>query len=244
MATGNQPDPDRPSETAPAADTTAQDTSSQKESPMEIHPPLGPIHTRKQFFIHLLTIVIGILIALGLDAAITWGHERAQVREARANLANEIGHNRETIDNALKELPGRRKGLETIIYAMRDMEAGKPGPQDLTYTFIGYDLYATAWQTAADSGATAHMDYDELKQYTELYNMQQIFMNVQMDAFRATADISDVRWVLERDRKNVSKERLEQIETAAARYMTILDVLTDAAQQLSKKYAAFEQRLP
>jgi hypothetical protein len=242
MATGDQPVADPAAEKAAATDNSAQGTSVQKESPMEIHPPHGPIHTKKDFFIHLLTIVIGILIALGLDAAITWGHQRTLVREARVNLASEIGHNKETIDNALKELPGRKKGLETIIYAMRDMEAGKPGPEDLNYTFIGYDLYATAWQTAADSGATAHMDYDELKQYTELYNMQQIFMNVQLDAFRATADISDVRWVLDRDRKSVSKARLEQIETAAARYMTILDVLTDAAQQLSKKYAAFEQR--
>jgi hypothetical protein len=207
---------------------------------MDIHPPHA-IRTLKDFLLALLTVFIGILLALGLEGLITLGHNRALVREARANLASEIRNNKESIDKALNELPGRKNGLETIIHAMRDMEAGKPAPKDLTYTFIGYDLYSTAWQTAADSGATAHMDYDELKQYTELYNMQQIFMNVQLDAFRATADISDVRWVLERDRKSVSKARLEQIETAAARYMTILDVLTDAAQQLSKKYAAFEQ---
>ena len=208
---------------------------------MDIHPPHA-IRTLKDFLLALLTVFIGILLALGLEGLITLGHNRALVREARANLASEIRNNKESIDEALKEFPGRKDGLEKIIRAMRDMEAGKPGPKDITYTFIGYDLYSTAWQTATDSGATAHMDYDELKHYTELYNLQQIFMNVQLDAFRATTDISDVRWVLERDPKTVSKARLEQIETAAARYMTILDVLTDAAQQLSKKYAAFEQR--
>ena len=235
MATGDQPVPDQAAETAVPTDT------SQKESSMEIHPPHA-IRTLKDFLLALLTVFIGILLALGLEGLITLGHNRALVREARANLASEIRNNKESIDKALNELPGRKNGLETIIYAMRDMEAGKPAPKDLSYTFIGYDLYSTAWQTAADSGATAHMDYDELKQYTEIYNMQQIFMNVQLDAFRATTDISDVRWVMERDQKSVSKARLEQIETAAARYMTILDVLTDAAQQLSKKYAAFEQR--
>jgi hypothetical protein len=237
MATGDQPV--RSEEAADAA--VSGDPPPKKEPAMEIHPPHGAIHTKKDFFIHLLTIITGILIALGLEAGITWGHHRSLVRDARANLASEIRANQETIDNALKEIPGRKKGLEEIIYAMKDLEAGKPGPKDLNYTFIGYDLYSTAWQTAADSGATAHMDYDELKQYTELYNLQQIFMNAQFDAFRATADISDVRWILERDPKSVSKLRMEQVESAAARYLTILDVLSGVAQQLSKKYAALEQ---
>jgi hypothetical protein len=237
MVTGDQP---VRGEKAAAKTASLADTPAEKEPTMEIHPPHGPIHTKRDFFIHLLTIITGILIALGLEASLTWGHQRTLVREARANLASEIRNNKESIDTALKEIPGRKKGLEEIIHAMRDMEAGKPGPKDINYTFIGYDLYSTAWQTAADSGATAHMDYDELKQYTELYSLQQIFMNVQYDAFRATADISDVKWVLERDPKSVSKARMEQIETAAARYLTILEVLTDAAQQLSKKYAAFE----
>lgn len=210
---------------------------------MDIHPPHA-IRTLKDFLLALLTVFIGILLALGLEGLITWAHNRALVREARSNIASEIRSNKESIDKALKELPGRKEGLEKIISAMRDMEAGKPGPQDLNYTFIGYDLYSTAWQTAADSGATAHMSYDELKDYTELYNLQQIFTNVQFDAFRATADLSDVRWVLERDPKGVSKARLEQIETAAARYMTILDVLTGVGDQLSKKYEVFGHRFP
>jgi hypothetical protein len=48
--------------------------------------------------------------------------------------------------------------------------------------------------------------------------------------------------VLDRDPKTVSKARLEEIETAAARYMTILDALTATGEQLSKKYEAFAQR--
>lgn len=235
MATGEPPDHDEA-----AATSAAADISPEKESPMEIHPPHA-IRTLKDFLLALLTVFIGILLALGLEGLITWGHHRALVREARANIASEIRNNKESIDKALKELPGRKDSLEKIIHAMRDMEGGKPAPKELNYVFVGYDLYSTAWQTAADSGATAHMDYDELKQYTELYSLQQIFMNVQFDAFRATADISDLRWVMDRDPKTVSKARFEEIETAAARYMTILDALSAVGDQLSKKYEAFEQ---
>jgi hypothetical protein len=40
-------------------------------------------------------------------------------------------------------------------------------------------------------------------------------MKAEFDAFPATADFSDVRWVLERDPKSVSKLRMEQIEPPA-----------------------------
>jgi len=207
---------------------------------MDIHPPHGAIHTKKDFFIHLLTIIAGILIALGLEALITWGHHRTLVHEARANLAIEIRNNKETVDKASAEMRNRQQGLADIIHAMQALEAGKPAPKNLSYTFVGYNLYSTAWTTAAASGATAHMDYEQLKRYTDLYNLQQIFMNLQYQAFAATAEISDLRWIMDRDPKTISKARMEQIETASARYLTILDALTDAAQQLSKKYEAFK----
>jgi hypothetical protein len=221
---------------------TSVETPSEKKPPMEIHPPHGPIHTKKDFFVHLLTIIAGILIALSLEGLITWGHDRALVREARANLALEIRHNKQIIDRAVDEIEGRRKGLVRIIQAMQELEAGRPVTGKLEYTFIGYDLYSTAWATAASSGATAHMDYDDLKRYTDLYNTQQLFMTLQFDGFRATTDISDLGWIMERDLKTLSKARLEQIETAAARYITILDTLAGAARQLSQQYAAFEER--
>src|SRR5215467_51075 len=139
MTTGDQPNREEAAETPAAADT-----ASEKESSMEIHPPHA-IRTLKDFLLALLTVFIGILLALGLEGLITWAHNRALVREARANIATEIRNNKESIDKALQELPGRKNSLEAIIHAMRDMEAGKRGPKDLNYTFIGYGLYATAW---------------------------------------------------------------------------------------------------
>jgi hypothetical protein len=53
---------------------------------MEIHPSQGPIHSFKDFLFHLLTVVIGILIALSLEGLLSlWaslarrpGKDRAQ----------------------------------------------------------------------------------------------------------------------------------------------------------------------
>ncbi len=57
---------------------------------MEIHAPDKPIHSKKEFLFHMLTVVLGILIALALDGIVPWAHHRALVREARENIAAEI----------------------------------------------------------------------------------------------------------------------------------------------------------
>ena len=39
---------------------------------MDIHPSQGPIHSFKDFLFHLLTVIIGILIALSLEGLLDW----------------------------------------------------------------------------------------------------------------------------------------------------------------------------
>ncbi len=76
---------------------------------MEIHAPEKPIHSKKEFMFHMFTVVLGILIALALEGIVEWAHHRALVREARANIATELRHNKETIERALPQIQDRDK---------------------------------------------------------------------------------------------------------------------------------------
>jgi hypothetical protein len=52
---------------------------------LDVHPPHAPTHTWRDFFIHIATIVIGLLIAIGLEQtveAIHHHHQREELREA------------------------------------------------------------------------------------------------------------------------------------------------------------------
>ncbi|MFI5106535.1 MAG: hypothetical protein ACHP79_16555, partial [Terriglobales bacterium] len=147
---------------AAAAGATAphEPASAKKEEPMEIHHPDGPIHSKKAFVVHMLTVVLGILIALGLDGIVTWMHHRALVREARANIATELRQNKETIRKAVPEIQKRQQQLQHIISTIDDAEkTRKLSVHTLGYNFASYELYSTAWKTASVSGAVTHMDY-------------------------------------------------------------------------------------
>lgn len=56
---------------------------------MEVHPPDHPIFTWKQFFLHMSTVCLGLLIAIGLDQAVEFAHHRHQRHQLEADLRAE-----------------------------------------------------------------------------------------------------------------------------------------------------------
>lgn len=66
---------------------------------MEIHPPHGPVHSIKDILLQLLTITLGILIALSFEGMREWRQERVLVNEARENMLREIRDNKVTLIN-------------------------------------------------------------------------------------------------------------------------------------------------
>ena len=60
---------------------------------MEVHPPEHPIFTWKQFFIHMSTICLGLLIALGLEQSVEALHRHHQRHQLEADLRAEAIQN-------------------------------------------------------------------------------------------------------------------------------------------------------
>src|ERR1700685_3457859 len=78
-----------------AVPAAAESLSTPEISPpmLDVHAPHEDLHTWKSFFIHLATIVIGLLIAVGLEQTVEYFHHRQQVAEIRHSLAEERGLN-------------------------------------------------------------------------------------------------------------------------------------------------------
>ena len=56
---------------------------------LDVHPPHAPPHTWKDFFIHIATICVGLLIAVGLEQTVEWIHHRHQLHQLEQDLQTE-----------------------------------------------------------------------------------------------------------------------------------------------------------
>ena len=56
---------------------------------LDVHPPHQPTHTWRDFFIHIATICVGLLIAVGLEQTVEAIHRHGERRELLAQLATE-----------------------------------------------------------------------------------------------------------------------------------------------------------
>jgi hypothetical protein len=60
---------------------------------LDVHAPHEAIHTRSGFVLHITTITIGLLIAIGLEQTVEYFHHRSMVRETRQALEEEKQEN-------------------------------------------------------------------------------------------------------------------------------------------------------
>src|ERR1700733_14408633 len=93
---------------------------------MDVHPAHQAPRTWSEFFLQLVTITIGLFIALTLEAGVESLHHRHLVREARENLRREMQINRSHFAENVQNLKKNRRQLTHDIDALRDLRSGKP----------------------------------------------------------------------------------------------------------------------
>src|ERR1700733_1469764 len=88
---------------------------------IDIHPPHEPIHGWRDFFLHLTTITIGLLIALSLEGCVEWQHHRHLVHEAEASLRTEIQSNESGLSNVLADVRNQQSILKHDVVVLDQM---------------------------------------------------------------------------------------------------------------------------
>ncbi len=156
---------------------------------MEVHAPHEPIHSWRDFFIHIVTITIGLLIALGLEAAVEALHHRHLRQETRQNLRAEIQDNQRIFAKDMSYLVGETAELKddiALLQRLRARQQAKPG-ETLHFAWGWDGTSDTAWQTAKDTGALGLMDIQAVQQYDGVYSQQDL---VDRAALELTRDMT------------------------------------------------------
>ena len=143
---------------------------------MEVHAPDHPIHTWRDFLIHIATITIGLLIALGLEAAVEALHHRHLRAETRENLRAEIAANQQDFPRDLKALDGEVKELNnnlSLLHRLRSHAKAAPGER-IRFDWFWSGPSDAAWQTAKTTGVLSLMENQAVGDFDSVYSQQKL----------------------------------------------------------------------
>jgi hypothetical protein len=120
---------------------------------LDVHAPHATVHTWKDFFIHLATIVIGLLIAVGLEQLVERAHDHYKVRETREALQREREANgKDLVTNAHNwrwEMAEFRNNLMVLDYIQQHPgESQTSLPGDLRWIQLPIFSNRAVWDAA------------------------------------------------------------------------------------------------
>jgi len=141
---------------------------------LDVHAPHSSIHRWRDFFIHMATVSIGLLIALGLEAAAEWVHHRNQVAETRSALQRELQQDRGRFAANTGYFRNESAMLQNNLIVLRylKLHPGAPPaqlPGILLWESNNARMEDSAWKTACQTGITAFMPQEEVMQASQLY---------------------------------------------------------------------------
>jgi len=141
---------------------------------LDVHPPHEPVHGWRDFLLHLITITIGLLIALSLEGLVEWQHHRHLVHEAQESLHAEIESNAKGLqavaDDIHKQQATLKQDAGVLKYIIKN---GKPPEHDaMSIDFHITSFDSVSWRTAQSTGALSYMSYADAQKYSEIYYTQ------------------------------------------------------------------------
>jgi hypothetical protein len=165
----------------PLIDGELLESESRKESAMiDVHAPHGGIHTWRDFWIHLGTIALGLLIAIGLEQTVEWMHHLHQRHQLEEDLHTEAEKNHAAVAGDIENGEARTVRLLALRDAVNRMR-DSGGRLKLDYIPYSTDDPSTnrhlppqvlpsnaAWATAKESQLVGLLPRPEAEMYSRL----------------------------------------------------------------------------
>ena len=140
---------------------------------IDVHPPHGKMHGLGDFFLHLFTITVGLLIALALEGCVERHHQRHLVHEAETGLRQEIEENSKQIGSLRQQVVDENNQLGEDLAILDEIKSNPKKPhKELSFTFRMRGFDDVTWKTAQTTGVTGLMPYADAEAYSNIYNTQ------------------------------------------------------------------------
>lgn len=160
---------------------------------LDVHSPEGKIHSFREFLLHLLTITIGLLIALSLEGCVEWQHHRHLVHEAEAGLHDEIRQNSQLVGSLRQQINDENKRLDEDLATLVQARKSPTGShQELKFMFNMQTFDDVRWKTAQTTGVLAFMPYEDAKVFAYIYDDQSELYAVQQGVVQDIMNIGSL----------------------------------------------------
>lgn len=160
---------------------------------LDVHAPHESTHTWTDFLIHIATIVVGLIIAVGLEQTVEFFHHRHEIAETREALRLEREDNRSRMAEYVANFRWESALLKNDILVLRTLQQHPETPPDKLPGVLVWSmeraLFAhAAWDTAQQSGVLALMPRDEVTADQTLYRALDDISNTNEEEWRALND--------------------------------------------------------
>jgi hypothetical protein len=148
----------------------------EREPMLDVHPAHHAASTWKEFFIHIATIVLGLLIAVSLEQTVEYIHHRHQVAETREALRIERRININHFAMETEEFYRFVPKLETDLAIFQYLKVHPHAPKEQwPGSLSGYHMMSrytdAAWKTAQLDNVLVLMPDREVQHDDQLYRL-------------------------------------------------------------------------
>ena len=197
-------------------------------------------YTFADYGFQFITVTAGVLIALFIDGLVERNHNRELVAAAHAAIGREVADNLKEIEGLPKSIASANGDIDNCLKFANDLLAkGKTDVSSLQLNFNLATLNSSSWLSADRTGALSHMSYDQVKEYAELYKLQELFDTVQRRAVDMVAD-SIALVTSGSDPTKAGQQDLMKFREQLLRYRASLVVTEDLGETLTKAYRKFQ----
>jgi hypothetical protein len=138
---------------------------------LDVHTPQEAIRGWKSFFIHIATISIGLLIAIGLEQTVETLHHRHQLDELHESLRQDA---QKLVEDSAKVVAGESQRFDRLTARASQIKAAIDSRQPVAsppavQPGAAWDVPdSPAWRAAKSSGLLSLMPQGEIKIYGEV----------------------------------------------------------------------------
>jgi hypothetical protein len=139
---------------------------------LDVHPPHAPTHTWKDFFLHIATISVGLLIAIGLEQTVEFFHHREQrhtlEQQLRAETLRNLVISLQNVDDYHQSVEAGEAQYNELQDALRHHRAPRLLQIPLARKVV--KPASAVWMIAQQSTTLALLSSAEAQRYLRVYS--------------------------------------------------------------------------